>query len=80
MLLELAVRDAAPIKLYTWVIFLLQAQPYFFVQPEIAVLLAYAKLTTGELALGDLWFGGRTRTPWNPAQGSSGSSSGRKMS
>ncbi len=39
-----------------------------------AVLLG--KLTTGELALGDLWFGGRTRTPWNPTQGSSGSSAG----
>jgi Asp-tRNA(Asn)/Glu-tRNA(Gln) amidotransferase A subunit family amidase len=25
-----------------------------------------AKLTTGELAIGDLWFGGRTRNPWNP--------------
>jgi Asp-tRNA(Asn)/Glu-tRNA(Gln) amidotransferase A subunit family amidase len=39
-----------------------------------AVLLA--KLTTGELAIGDLWFGGRTRNPWNPETGSSGSSAG----
>jgi Asp-tRNA(Asn)/Glu-tRNA(Gln) amidotransferase A subunit family amidase len=39
-----------------------------------AVLLA--KLTTGELAVGDLWFGGRTRNPWNPQRGSSGSSAG----
>jgi Asp-tRNA(Asn)/Glu-tRNA(Gln) amidotransferase A subunit family amidase len=39
-----------------------------------AVLLA--KLTTGELAVGDLWFGGRTRNPWNPETGSSGSSAG----
>jgi Asp-tRNA(Asn)/Glu-tRNA(Gln) amidotransferase A subunit family amidase len=35
-----------------------------------------AKLTTGELAVGDLWFGGRTRNPWNPDTGSSGSSAG----
>ncbi|HEY1902002.1 MAG TPA: amidase [Terracidiphilus sp.] len=39
-----------------------------------AVLLA--KLTLGALAMGDKWFGGRTRNPWNPAQGSSGSSAG----
>ena len=35
-----------------------------------------AKLTTGELAAGDQWFGGRTNSPWDPAQGSSGSSAG----
>lgn len=35
-----------------------------------------AKLTTGELAFGDNWFGGRTNNPWNPEQGSSGSSAG----
>jgi Asp-tRNA(Asn)/Glu-tRNA(Gln) amidotransferase A subunit family amidase len=35
-----------------------------------------AKLTTGELASGDQWFGGRTNSPWDPAQGSSGSSAG----
>ena len=39
-----------------------------------AVLLA--KLTTGELAQGDQWFGGRTNNPWDPAVGSSGSSAG----
>ena len=39
-----------------------------------AVLLA--KLTTGELAAGDQWFGGRTNSPWDPTQGSSGSSAG----
>jgi Asp-tRNA(Asn)/Glu-tRNA(Gln) amidotransferase A subunit family amidase len=39
-----------------------------------AVLLA--KLSTGELAAGDQWFGGRTNSPWDPAQGSSGSSAG----
>jgi Asp-tRNA(Asn)/Glu-tRNA(Gln) amidotransferase A subunit family amidase len=35
-----------------------------------------AKLTLGSLAMGDVWFGGRTRNPWNLEQGSSGSSAG----
>jgi len=39
-----------------------------------AVLLA--KLTTGELAQGDRWFGGQTKSPWNLEEGSSGSSAG----
>jgi Asp-tRNA(Asn)/Glu-tRNA(Gln) amidotransferase A subunit family amidase len=35
-----------------------------------------AKLSLGELAMGDVWFGGRTRSPWDPKQGSGGSSAG----
>ncbi|HEX9887696.1 MAG TPA: amidase [Longimicrobiales bacterium] len=35
-----------------------------------------AKLTLGALAMGDFWFGGQTRNPWNLEQGSSGSSAG----
>jgi len=35
-----------------------------------------AKLTLGELAQGDNWFGGRTRNPWKVENGSSGSSAG----
>jgi len=35
-----------------------------------------AKLTLGALAMGDKWFGGQTRNPWNTDQGSSGSSAG----
>jgi len=35
-----------------------------------------AKMTMGALAQGDLWFGARTRNPWNKRQGSSGSSAG----
>jgi Asp-tRNA(Asn)/Glu-tRNA(Gln) amidotransferase A subunit family amidase len=35
-----------------------------------------AKLTLGALAMGDVWFGGQTRNPWNLEQGSSGSSAG----
>jgi Asp-tRNA(Asn)/Glu-tRNA(Gln) amidotransferase A subunit family amidase len=35
-----------------------------------------AKLSMGELAMDDVWFGGMTRNPWNPEEGSSGSSAG----
>lgn len=35
-----------------------------------------AKTTLGALAWGDVWFGGKTRNPWNLKQGSSGSSAG----
>jgi Asp-tRNA(Asn)/Glu-tRNA(Gln) amidotransferase A subunit family amidase len=35
-----------------------------------------AKLSLGELAMGDVWFGGRTNNPWNLDEGSSGSSAG----
>jgi Asp-tRNA(Asn)/Glu-tRNA(Gln) amidotransferase A subunit family amidase len=35
-----------------------------------------AKLTLGELAQGDVWFGGMTKNPWKVDQGSSGSSAG----
>ncbi len=35
-----------------------------------------AKLTSGALAMGNVWFGGETKNPWNPEQGSSGSSAG----
>lgn len=35
-----------------------------------------AKLTMGALAMGDVWYGGKTKNPWNLEQGSSGSSAG----
>ncbi|HMO15513.1 MAG TPA: amidase [Pirellulaceae bacterium] len=35
-----------------------------------------AKLSLGAIAMGDQWFGGMTRNPWNPGVGSSGSSAG----
>jgi Asp-tRNA(Asn)/Glu-tRNA(Gln) amidotransferase A subunit family amidase len=35
-----------------------------------------AKLTLGALAWGDVWFGGKTRSPWDASNGSSGSSAG----
>lgn len=39
-----------------------------------AVLLA--KVSSGALARGDVWFGGRTNNPWDTLQGASGSSAG----
>ena len=39
-----------------------------------------AKLTLGELAWGDVWFGGTTKNPWNLTRGSSGSSAGSASS
>jgi Asp-tRNA(Asn)/Glu-tRNA(Gln) amidotransferase A subunit family amidase len=35
-----------------------------------------AKLSLGALAMGDKWFNGQTKNPWNLEQGSSGSSAG----
>lgn len=35
-----------------------------------------AKLATGLFAQGDNWYRGQTKNPWNPSQGSSGSSAG----
>lgn len=35
-----------------------------------------AKLSLGELAMGDVWYGGKTKNPWNVEKGSSGSSAG----
>mgnify|MGYP006273420459 CR=1 FL=1 len=35
-----------------------------------------AKLSLGALAWGDVWFDATTRSPWNPNEGSSGSSAG----
>ncbi len=35
-----------------------------------------AKLTSGALARGDVWFGGQTKNPWDTLEGASGSSAG----
>jgi Asp-tRNA(Asn)/Glu-tRNA(Gln) amidotransferase A subunit family amidase len=43
---------------------------------EAAGAILIAKLALGALAWGDVWYGGQTRNPWRPEQGSSGSSSG----
>lgn len=43
---------------------------------ESAGAVLIAKMTLGELAQGDVWFGGKTRNPWDIKRGSSGSSAG----
>ncbi len=43
---------------------------------EAAGAVLVAKLTLGALAMGDVWFDGITKNPWNLTQGSSGSSAG----
>jgi Asp-tRNA(Asn)/Glu-tRNA(Gln) amidotransferase A subunit family amidase len=47
-----------------------------FEKLEQAGAVCLAKLSLGALAMNDNWFGGRTKNPWNPAEGSSGSSAG----
>ncbi|MCA6433765.1 MAG: amidase, partial [Cytophagales bacterium] len=43
---------------------------------EEAGAILVAKLTSGALARGDVWFGGKTKNPWDFKQGASGSSAG----
>lgn len=43
---------------------------------ENAGAILLAKLTSGALAMGDIWFGGKTLNPWDIEEGSSGSSAG----
>lgn len=43
---------------------------------EAAGAVLCAKLAMGELAMGDVWFGGKSRNPWKSENGSSGSSAG----
>jgi Asp-tRNA(Asn)/Glu-tRNA(Gln) amidotransferase A subunit family amidase len=45
-------------------------------QLEKAGAILIAKLSLGELAMDDIWFGGLTRNPWNINTGSGGSSAG----
>ena len=45
-------------------------------QLENAGAVLVAKLSLGELAMDDVWFGGLTRNPWNLQTGSGGSSAG----
>lgn len=43
---------------------------------EEAGAILVAKLVSGALARGDIWFGGKTKNPWDTTQGASGSSAG----
>ncbi|XP_016443870.1 uncharacterized protein LOC107769186 isoform X1 [Nicotiana tabacum] len=52
----------------------IEAWVYKRLKSEGAVLVA--KLVTGSLAYDDVWFGGRTRNPWNIKEYSTGSSAG----
>lgn len=45
-------------------------------QLEKAGAVLVAKLSLGELAMDDVWFGGMTRNPWDTSKGSGGSSAG----
>jgi Asp-tRNA(Asn)/Glu-tRNA(Gln) amidotransferase A subunit family amidase len=45
-------------------------------QLEKAGAILVAKLSLGELAMDDVWFGGLTRNPWDTTKGSGGSSAG----
>ncbi len=56
-----------------------QTLPYdstVFEKLTAAGAICVAKTSVGALAYGDRWFGGLTLNPWNPKQGSSGSSAG----
>ncbi|MEJ7829664.1 MAG: amidase, partial [Segetibacter sp.] len=49
---------------------------FVYTQLKKAGAVLIAKFTLGALAMGDVWFGGRTNNPWNLNRGSSGSSAG----
>lgn len=49
---------------------------YVYTQLKKAGAVLIAKFSMGSLAMGDWWYGGRTRNPWNLNTGSSGSSAG----
>ncbi|HEX3024340.1 MAG TPA: amidase [Chitinophagaceae bacterium] len=49
---------------------------FVFLKLKDAGAVLIAKFTMGALAMGDYWFGGRTKNPWNLKYGSSGSSAG----
>jgi Asp-tRNA(Asn)/Glu-tRNA(Gln) amidotransferase A subunit family amidase len=49
---------------------------YVYTRLKEAGAVLIGKFTLGALAMGDYWFGGRTKNPWNLERGSSGSSAG----
>lgn len=76
-------KDLIAVKGYptTWGAGLYQNQILDYESPIVARLdeagaILVAKLTLGSLAQGDRWWKERTRNPWNPETGSSGSSAG----
>lgn len=62
---------AAPYKEQT-----IEEDSYVYTKLKDAGAVLIAKFTLGALAMGDWWYGGRTKNPWNLNFGSSGSSAG----
>jgi Asp-tRNA(Asn)/Glu-tRNA(Gln) amidotransferase A subunit family amidase len=62
---------AAPYKNQT-----IDEDAFVYTQLKNAGAVLIAKFTLGALAMGDYWYGGRTKNPWNLKRGSSGSSAG----
>jgi Asp-tRNA(Asn)/Glu-tRNA(Gln) amidotransferase A subunit family amidase len=62
---------AAPYKNQT-----IDEDAFVYTQLKEAGAVLVAKFTLGALAMGDYWYGGRTKNPWNINYGSSGSSAG----
>jgi len=54
----------------------IQEDAFVYEKMKAAGAVLVAKFTLGALAMGDYWFGGRTKNPWNLKTGSSGSSAG----
>ncbi|TVU24670.1 hypothetical protein EJB05_27121 [Eragrostis curvula] len=54
----------------------LETEAYVYKRLKSAGAVLLAKLVTGSLAYDDIWFGGRTRNPWNIEEFSTGSSAG----
>jgi len=54
----------------------LNEKAYVIKKLENAGAVMLGKLSSGSLARGDVWFGGKTKNPWDLSQGSSGSSAG----
>jgi Asp-tRNA(Asn)/Glu-tRNA(Gln) amidotransferase A subunit family amidase len=54
----------------------IETDAYVYTRLKDAGAVLIAKFTLGALAMGDYWYGGRTKNPWNLTRGSSGSSAG----
>ena len=54
----------------------IEEDAFVFTKLKEAGAVLIAKFTLGALAMGDYWYGGRTKNPWNLKRGSSGSSAG----
>jgi Asp-tRNA(Asn)/Glu-tRNA(Gln) amidotransferase A subunit family amidase len=54
----------------------IQEDAFVYQKMQKAGAVLIAKFTLGALAMGDYWYGGRTKNPWNLRAGSSGSSAG----